>query len=197
MLDSFNAQFAHPQGWLGHLAGRLMALKNRERNVWAIDLLEACPTDHILEIGFGPGWAIQQLAPRVAEGFVAGVDASAAMLAQARQRNAAAVRAGRVELCCGPNAPLPYPEARFDKAFTVNSTQFWPDLPAGLRELRRVLKPGGRVIVTYQPPYGTAEEARALGQQLAARLPEAGFREVRLETRILKPVLAVSVIGLG
>jgi hypothetical protein len=73
MLASFNAQFAHPSGWLGHVAGwpilspttgdKIVALKNRARNAWAMELLEVRPADHILELGFGPGWAIQQLVP--------------------------------------------------------------------------------------------------------------------------------------
>jgi ubiquinone/menaquinone biosynthesis C-methylase UbiE len=197
MLAEFNAQFAHPNGWPGHVAGWLMALKNRERNAWAIELLDVCPIDNLLEIGFGPGWAVQQLAALAVKGFVAGVDSSETMLEQASRRNAAAMRAGRVELRLGLNTPLPYPEARFDKAFAVNSTQFWPDLPAGLRELHRVLRPDGRVVLTYQPPYGTAQDAQAMGERLIAHLRAAGFQHMRLETRALKPILGVSAIGIG
>ena len=196
MLTSFNAQFAHPTGWPGHLAGWLMALKNRARNAWTIELLDVRPADHILEIGFGPGWAIQQLTALVTKGMVAGVDSSEAMLRQARQRNAAAIRAGRAELRLGPNAPLLYAAAQFDKVFAVNSTQFWPDLPAGLRELCRVLKANGRVVLTYQPPSGTDDDARAMGEQLRTSMESAGFRLVRLETRALKPIIGVSVIGI-
>jgi ubiquinone/menaquinone biosynthesis C-methylase UbiE len=206
MLASFNAQFAHPNGWLGHLAGwpilspttgdKIVVLKNRERNAWAIELLDVRPTDHILEIGFGPGWAIQQLVPLVRDGLITGIDSSAAMLRQARQRNVAALRSGRAELHLGPNAPLPFPEAHFHKALAVNSTQFWSDLPAGLREFRRVLKPDGRVILTYQPPSGTDDDARAMGEQLVTHLQNAGFRHVRLETKALRPIMGVSVIGI-
>lgn len=195
MLASFTTQFAHPHGWQGQLVGWLMALKNRERNAWAIELLDVNLTDHILEIGFGPGWAIQQLASRATGGFIAGVDASETMVQQASRRNVAAIRAGRVEVRLGPNAPLPYPEARFDKALAVNATQFWPDLSAGLQELRRVLKPDGRLVLTYQPPYGTDADARVMGEQLLTQLRVVGFQRLRLETKAFQPVMGVSVIG--
>src|SRR6516225_7424900 len=71
-------------------------------------------------------------------------DPSPEMIAQAQARNAPAVATGRVELRRGAAARLPFESNTFDKAVAVNSRQVWPDAIAGLRELRRVLKPGGR-----------------------------------------------------
>jgi ubiquinone/menaquinone biosynthesis C-methylase UbiE len=196
MIAAFMSQFKYPQGFLGGVAGWLMALKNRERNAWAVGLLDLQRSDHVLEIGFGPGWAIQQMAARATTGFVAGVDPSEVMVRQASRRNAAALRAGRVELRQSFNAPLPYGDARFDKVLAVNSMQFWPDALAGLQEVRRVLKPGGRVVITVQPMWAkTDAEARAVGVDLAEKLTQAGFQRVRLETLPLKPLVS-SVIGI-
>jgi len=195
MLSNFTAQFAHPQGALGRFVGTIMALKNQERNLWAISLLNLQRRDHVLEIGFGPGWAIQQIAARTTPGFVTGVDPSEVMVAQASARNAAAIRAGRVKLHHGPNAPLPYAEAHFDKVLAVNSMQFWPEALAGLQEVRRVTKPGGLVVIAIQPMWvKTGDEARLVGDELFAQLTKAGFQQVRLETLPLKP-LVLSGIG--
>src|SRR5262245_47145454 len=124
------SQFGHPSGLLGRLVGTIMAYENRERNQWAVALLDIQPTDHVLEVGFGPGLAIQEAARLAAKGVVAGVDASEIMLGQARRRNAAAVRAGRVDLRLGSAEALPFPDGAFDKAFVVNSVHHWPDRAA-------------------------------------------------------------------
>src|SRR5581483_1162474 len=108
-MRSFNSQFAHPQGIPGRLAGAIMALENRGRNRWAISLLELKPTDRVLEIGFGPGWAIAEMHKMVTKGRVAGVDASETLVRQAARRNALAIRTGRVELQHAPATELPFP----------------------------------------------------------------------------------------
>ena len=76
----------------------------------------------MLEIGFGPGWALERIPARAGEGFVAGVDHSEVMVRLARERNARAVRAGRVELKHGSASALPYGDESFDKEMAVNST---------------------------------------------------------------------------
>lgn len=173
-----------------------MAQKNRERNRWVISLLDLRPADHVLEIGFGPGWALEQIAGIVVDGHVAGLDSSATMLEQASRRNAAAVRAGKVSLRLGTESPLPYRDDMFDKAFAVNSFQFWSQPREGLKELRRVLKPGGCAVIAVQPMWAkTDDEARPVGADLVAQMNGAGFRQVRLETKALKP-LCMSAIGI-
>ena len=96
--------FVRPWGFAGWLAGWEMALRrsNRKRNRWAVALLDVQPQDHILEIGFGPGLAIRELARRATDGFVLGIDHSEVMVRQAAVRNRAAVDQGRVELRLDP-----------------------------------------------------------------------------------------------
>lgn len=191
------SQFEHPRSGLGWVAGQIMARRNRERNAWVVTLLEIQRTDHVLEVGFGPGWTIQQIANLAVDGFVGGIDASATMVRMARRRNASAIGASRVELKLGSASALPYGDSLFDKALAVNSMHAWPDPLEGLRELRRVLKLGGRVVITEQPKMVTTEEAAvAAGRDIVARLSQAGFRDVRLETKRLTPVSAVSGIAM-
>lgn len=196
LSNMITSQFQHPRGFFGSIAGMIMAWENRERNTWVIELLDVQPADSILEIGFGPGWAIQQAARLATEGLVAGADVSRTMVQQAGQRNAAAIRAGHVELKQGAAAALPYGDAAFDKVFAVNSIQIWPEPLAGLKEIRRVLKPGGRVVITLQPVWDkTPAFAQKVGGELVAQLNQAGFNQVRLETRQLQSGITVSGIG--
>jgi ubiquinone/menaquinone biosynthesis C-methylase UbiE len=64
------------------------------------------------------------------------------MVSQARARNATAIRDGRVDLRRGSVESLPFADDAFDKALAINSMQVWPDAVAGLRAIRRVMKPG-------------------------------------------------------
>jgi ubiquinone/menaquinone biosynthesis C-methylase UbiE len=120
---AIRAQFRQPRGVVGWLAGWEMALRssNRQRNVWAVGLLGVGPTDRVLEIGCGPGLAIRELSRRATQGLVCGVDHSAVMVRQATQRNAAAVRAGRVDLRLGAAEQLPAFTEPFDKVLVVNN----------------------------------------------------------------------------
>ena len=197
MLKSFNSQFAHPEGWMGRLVGMILAWKNRGRNAWAIALLDVQSNDRVLEIGFGPGQAIEEVAKLTPNGFIAGIDLSDVMVAQASRRNAAAIRAGRVLLQQGAESPLPFEDDRFNKVFAVNSMQFWSNPTAGLQEVRRVLKPGGRVVITIQPMWAkTEEQVQSVAEKLIRQLKQAGFKQVRLETRQSKPITTVSGIGI-
>jgi SAM-dependent methyltransferase len=106
VIKRFNSQFAHPEGWAGRFVGMILALKNRERNAWTISMLDIQPSDQVLEIGFGPGQAIQEVAKLTQNGFVAGIDLSDVMVAQASKRNSVAIRSGRVLLQQGAESPL-------------------------------------------------------------------------------------------
>src|SRR5260370_5308933 len=193
------SQFHGPHGFGGHAAGWIMAKRgsNRERNIWAVGLLDVQARDRVLEIGFGPGIAIQEFARRATSGLVVGVDHSEVMVQQARKRNVAAVSAGRVDLRLGSADALPAFDAPFDKILAVNSLMFWDDPVARLKELHDLLRPGGQLAIAYQPrgPGSTDEVAARTGRQIAAHLTEVGFTEVRVETLALKPTAVVCVLG--
>jgi ubiquinone/menaquinone biosynthesis C-methylase UbiE len=121
--------FGRPQGGIGRLGGIIMARMNRKMAASAIDLLGIRPSDHVLEVGFGPGVGIQLLTEKAPSGRVVGVDPSIEMVAQATARNAAAIKAGRVDLREGSVERLPFEDEIFDCALAVNSMQVWPDSP--------------------------------------------------------------------
>lgn len=191
LLRAVVRQFHHPRGAGGHLAGWVMGRRssNVQRNRWAVELLGVQPTDRVIELGCGPGVAIAALANRARQGLVVGVDHSDVMIRQAGRRNAAAVRSGFVRLVQAPVEQLQVTDGPFDAALAVNSVGFWPEPATRLREIGRLLRPGGRIALVSQPrcPGASAATSAKAGGELAALLSEAGFDQLRAETLDLNP----------
>ncbi|WP_280473172.1 class I SAM-dependent methyltransferase [Nocardia asiatica] len=187
-------QARRPRGVAGWMNGWMFALRpsNRQRNIWAVSLLEVQPTDRILEIGFGPGVAIAEFARRATEGHVFGVDHSRAMVRHAARRNSVAMRAGRVHLTNASVEQLPSFGDPLDAILAVNSVGFWPDPVERLRELRRLLRPAGRIALVSQPrcPGATRDTTVRAAQELQDMLIDAGFAHLRVETLDLDPPVA-------
>lgn len=165
--------FGHPSGVLGYLGGKLMEGKGPVYR-WVLTLLDVQSTDHILEVGFGPGVGIESASAAAPDGFVAGVDYSEVMLKLACRRNARGIAAGKVALVHGSATDLPYADNLFTKALSVNSLHLWPDPVAGLKEMHRVLEPGGAIAITFTPQSGES------GDNLVDLLRAAGFKDVDL-----------------
>jgi SAM-dependent methyltransferase len=190
---NLDAQYRRPFGEVGRKVGEEMARNHLSENLWTIAQLNPQPADHILEVGFGPGVAIEELLKHVTGGLVAGVDFSETMVAKASRRNAEAIRAGRAVLRYGDAENLPFADASFDKAFSIHSIYFWPRPMPVLRELQRVLRPGGLLVITMLPrerwpanapgstlEYGTPECTPNYGGEVERMMLAAGFSATRI-----------------
>jgi len=181
-------QSSHPHGLLGHLVAAVMALDTASANRRVVDALASEPGDRILEVGCGHGRTLRRLAAHMGHGQVVGIDPSQVMCSVAARRNRAAIRANRVVVVRADAEDIPAPVAFFDRAFSIHSIYFWRDLEAGLREIRRVLVPGGRLILAFH----TSEEpaiTRSLPesvytlrteQEVAQALALSGFHDTRI-----------------
>lgn len=166
--------FGRPRGLLGRLGGLMMARTNAACAAWVVTLLDIQPEDRVLEVGFGPGVAIQLMTRLTPVSFVAGVDASQEMVEQAAARNRQDIESGRVQLQHGAADSLSFEDKLFDKTVAINSMQVWPDVMAGLRELERVLKTGGTIALGFTPYSGQSKDG------VPELLTNAGFANVRL-----------------
>lgn len=197
-------QFGRPRGAVGALAGWIMERRasNVARNQWTVELMALEAHHHVLEIGFGPGLALGRIADRLDGGVAVGLDHSRTMVAMAARRNRAAIRAGKVRLCCGSVEDPGFPQDRslegpFDRILAVNVVPFWRDRRAVLRRLADRLAPGGAVLLTVQKRFGdtSREAALALGSEIAADMAAAGLGATRIETLETVDPVAVCVIG--
>jgi SAM-dependent methyltransferase len=140
-------QFRNPAGLGGWLMGRVMEAINQAPNRETIAALAIAPTDVIVEIGHGPGCAIEALAASAPRGRVYGVDPSPAMHVSAARRNRKALAAGRVRLSQGDIRDLRLAAESIDKILAVNVVYFLDGDGIELKEAWRLLKPGGRIAL--------------------------------------------------
>jgi SAM-dependent methyltransferase len=157
------AQLRRPSGSLGQKVGEKMSRSNAPLYDFALQNLRLAAGERVLEIGFGNGKHFPRLLAQAPELHVSGLDFSAEMLRQARQNNP---DNPQLHLVAGSSEQMPFPDAAFDAVLCVNVIYFWEKPAAHLREVRRVLRPGGRFLAAVRSP------------ETMARLPfvQHGFR---------------------
>lgn len=112
-----------------------------------LELLDPRVGENVLDVGSGPGFLACEIAQRVGpRGAVHGVDPSDAMLATAARRRAG-VDAAPVSFGPGDALALPFPDGSFDAVTATQVYEYVADMPAALEEARRVLRPGGRLLI--------------------------------------------------
>lgn len=168
----------------------------------ALALLALAPGARVLELGCGTGVILPALATGVMpNGEVVGIDHNAGFLEQARQRVETAGVGSQVTLVEADATKLPFPAASFDAAHVERVLMHLDDPDAALREVRRVLKPGGRFVAAEPDSAGVRmdhpddPEVMALiaaqdmvqvrqpsiGLELNRRLARAGFVDRHIE----------------
>jgi SAM-dependent methyltransferase len=168
-----NSFAALPSGRLGTFGGQLMRLLNRAQQHEIAGLLGPLAGKDVLEVGHGPGVLLGLLA-RTAR-HVIGVDPSVEMRTLAIRTHSGAIAAGRLEVRAGDAAATGLPDAAVDLAVGVNTVAIWPDLDAGVAELHRVLRPGGRLVLSWHGGERPARMTRAhvLSEERLQRVEDA------------------------
>jgi ubiquinone/menaquinone biosynthesis C-methylase UbiE len=154
----------------------------------------------ILDVGCGGGRTIAKLAAASGLGMVYGIDHSAESVRVASKVNAKLIKADRVEIRESSVSQLPYANDTFDLVAAVETHFFWPDLAGDVREVLRVVKPGGMFVVIAEVHKGAnaamsrivEKYARKTGMTLLTPnehhglLVGAGFADVQVFTDVSK-----------
>jgi ubiquinone/menaquinone biosynthesis C-methylase UbiE len=109
-----------------------------------LEKMKLAPADNVLDVGCGAGWLSRRLAKLVPQGRVVGMDVSDEMIRRGRR---ASVDFENLMFVTGEVEEIPWEPNFFSRAISVESSYYWPDPAAGIREIFRVLKPGGSVWV--------------------------------------------------
>ncbi|MDP1737822.1 MAG: methyltransferase domain-containing protein [Caulobacter sp.] len=183
-------QARHARGLLGRIIAFIMARETWAANRRTIDALAITDRDQILDIGCGHGRSLGALAARAPNGKVVGVDPSELMVKIAARRNRRLAKVSRVAVRVAGADDLPFPDGGFDRALCVHVVYFWRQLEGPLREVARVLKPGGRLALYFR----TSADAAAVAafpadvyrfpslEEMLAALEAAGFGIESLDT---------------
>lgn len=150
-LQQIASQLRQPQGQGGIEVGRMMNANNEFINRRAIRQLAVQAGDRILELGPGNGYFARDIVGVDASVRYVGCDLSLVMVEQANQINADLVQADQARFVERTSSRLPFDDASFDKLLTVNTLYFWEDPAAELAEIRRVLVPGGLLVIGIRP----------------------------------------------
>lgn len=140
-------QCAKPSGWLGRLMLRNMNSRHSKVTDWGLGQVSIAHDATVLDVGCGGGRTVNKLAAIATQGKVYGVDFSPASVAIATKTNASLIQAGRVQIQEASVSHLPFSENTFDLVTAVETHFWWPDLPSDMREVFRVLKPGGTLVI--------------------------------------------------
>lgn len=180
-------QLSKPTGIIGKFVlGPLWNKRNAKLNEVTLAHLELKDDDRILDVGFGGGYLLERVIPKVKRGLAAGLDVSSVLVENCRARYREDIQAGRVDIQWGRVQTLPYPDEYFTKVSSVNSLFYWDDARQGVAEIYRILQGEGKFVLTYTckrdlekkgfVQYGvkTYEE-----EEVRQMLTQAGFREIK------------------
>lgn len=192
---SISKTFSRPKGWLGSIAGLIMANENKALNQWAIRRLDLIDGENILEIGYGPGYSIKHMLKHYQDLHIDGLDASSTMQEQAQSRVSKRAKDKQVRLYVGKIEKTRLPGEQYDKVLSVNNFTIWDDPKTGLLNLYHTLKPGGTLVIVMQPREKGADAKRTkeMGENILNDLQFAGFDQFSIEYEQIRPTLAVCV----
>jgi ubiquinone/menaquinone biosynthesis C-methylase UbiE len=144
----FSEQARKPSGLFGRLVmSRIFDKGNAVLNDFMKDLLLLQRNDYVLEIGFGTGKMINEMAKLVDQGLIEGVDFSSTMVALAEKKNKKHIIKGRVKITHGNFEEMAYDDNSFDKICSVNTIYFWPNPEYSIKKILSILKPGGKLVL--------------------------------------------------
>lgn len=187
-------QCRKPTGLPGKIMGIKMNKRHSELWHWGLEHIAIDPNAHILDVGCGGGKAIYKLAQIATGGRVYGADYSHEMVYLARKVNKKFVENGQVEIIHASVSALPFANDTFDLVTAFETYYFWPNLIGDLKEIKRVLKPDGTLLLTNEAYKHEKFEERNLKlikscemmlhtpEEYFAFLTETGYTAVNIHT---------------
>ncbi|MBP5685352.1 MAG: class I SAM-dependent methyltransferase [Candidatus Methanomethylophilaceae archaeon] len=142
------SQCACPHGDKGEETIEGMNEEHVPQITWGLVNLPDIDPERILDIGCGGGIFTKLILEKYPRAKAWGIDISEISIDYSKRFNSGFIDEGRLELCIGNVADMPYEDGFFDLIVSNASHFFWPDLPENLKEVSRVLKKGGVLCLT-------------------------------------------------
>ena len=161
ILAKFILQAKKPTGIFGLLIARLMNIGHNKLTNWALPYLSIKEDDIILDIGCGGGKTVNKLAKTARKGKVYGIDFSDASVKLSSELNRDYINSGKVDIQKASVSKLPFPDNSFNIITAIETYFFWPDLGNDMKEILRVLKPKGNLLIVSEV-YKNSENEKSL-----------------------------------
>jgi ubiquinone/menaquinone biosynthesis C-methylase UbiE len=161
------SQCQKPSGLLGRFTLWRMNASHSKLTDWGLAHISVEKHYTILDVGCGGGRTVSKLATMATQGKVYGVDYSEESVAATKQINAQSMESGSVEVRLGSVSRLPFPDGMFDLITAVETHFWWPNLSTDMREIFRVLKPGGKLILIAEIYKGANTAVSKLAEKFA------------------------------
>jgi ubiquinone/menaquinone biosynthesis C-methylase UbiE len=162
-------QCSKPTGWLGRFTLWRMNSGHSKLTDWGLAHISIEDHSTILDVGCGGGRTVSKLAAIATQGKVYGIDYSNASVGATKRTNARWIGLGRVEVRHGSVSQLPFPDGMFDLVTAVETHFWWPNLTGDMREVFRVLKPGGTLVLVAEVYKGANTTVSRLAEKYASR----------------------------
>jgi SAM-dependent methyltransferase len=140
-------QFKRPTGRRGRFVAALMNRGHQPLSLWGLTHVNIEPDYVVLDVGCGGGKTVNRLAQRVVLGKVFGLDYSADMVKYSKKVNKKLIAENRVEIIERSVDNTGFPDNFFDLVTAIETYYFWPNISDALQEIKRVLKPSGKLLV--------------------------------------------------
>jgi ubiquinone/menaquinone biosynthesis C-methylase UbiE len=176
-------QYRYPTGAKGKRVAAKMNQAHKDLTTWGFRHVRVKPEFVVLDVGCGGGKTISRLARRAFKGKVYGIDHSLDMVDYSRKVNNRLAALNRVEITEGSVEKTGFKDSLFDLVTAIETYYFWPDLPTAFREIKRILKTGGLLlIVSEMIKDGTfeLENAEIISKTHVCLLPPAKIKELLL-----------------
>ena len=147
MLKRILSQCKEPRGRFGRFLVRGMNLGHSGLTKWALGFIDIAINIHALDIGCGGGRTVERLAEIAPDGKVVGIDYSSDAVVVAKKKNRALINEGRVEIFQEAVSSMSFSDGAFDLVTAFESHYFWPDLRNDLKEVNRVTKQNGQLLI--------------------------------------------------
>ena len=193
LFEKYVMQCRKPSGRFGRFVGRSMNFGHTKMRRWGLSHISIEPDSCILDIGCGGGKTVKELAMSAVKGKVYGIDYSEDMVQLSKKVNDSLIKQSIVEIMYGTVSSLPFSDNIFDLVTAFEAYYFWPDLSNDLKEIKRVLKPGGSLLMVNEVYKDDRFERRnskwvkLLDMQIHTPdeykgfLSEAGYRIVKID----------------
>jgi ubiquinone/menaquinone biosynthesis C-methylase UbiE len=149
-MEKVVRQCRKPKGRFGRFVGMGMNLGHGKLRRWGLSHISINLDAFILDVGCGGGKTVLDLAQISSSGKVCGIDYSEEMVQLARKINKEFIQKGHVEIIHGSVSSLPFTDGMFNLVTAFEAYYFWPNLIDDLKEIKRVLKPGGTLLIANE-----------------------------------------------